>query len=67
MIKLKDIVEEINEQKEFVEFHTKLSSELNEAVLNQDMESELSDEEILDTENEDEFSEEPIEDNFEDD
>ena len=44
MIKLKDIMEEINEQKEFVEFHNKLSSELNEAVLNQ----ELSDEEILD-------------------
>ena len=43
-----DIMEEINEQKEFVEFHNKLSSELNEAVLNQDMESELSDEEILD-------------------
>jgi hypothetical protein len=44
MIKLKDIMEEINEQKEFVEFHNKLSSELNEAILNQ----ELSDEEILD-------------------
>ena len=44
MIKLKDIMEEINEQKEFVEFHKKLSSELNEAILNQ----ELSDEEILD-------------------
>ena len=44
MIKLKDIMEEINEQKEFVEFHNKLSSELNEAILNQD----LSDEEILD-------------------
>ena len=44
MIKLKDIMEEINEQKQFVEFHNKLSSELNEAVLNQ----ELSDEEILD-------------------
>lgn len=44
MIKLKDIMEEINEQKEFVEFHKKLSSELNEAILNQD----LSDEEILD-------------------
>ena len=39
-----DIMEEINEQKEFVEFHKKLSSELNEAILNQD----LSDEEILD-------------------
>ena len=39
-----DIMEEINEQKEFVEFHNKLSSELNEAILNQ----ELSDEEILD-------------------
>jgi hypothetical protein len=39
--------EDINEQKEFDEFHKKLSSELNEAVLNQDMESELSDEEIL--------------------
>lgn len=37
-------MEEINEQKEFVEFHNKLSSELNEAILNQ----ELSDEEILD-------------------
>ena len=37
-------MEEINEQKEFVEFHKKLSSELNEAILNQD----LSDEEILD-------------------
>ena len=48
MIKLKDIMEEINEHKQFVEFHNKLSSELNEAVLNQDMESELSDEEILD-------------------
>ena len=48
MIKLKDIMEEINEQKQFVEFHKKLSSDLNEAVLNQDMESELSDEEILD-------------------
>jgi hypothetical protein len=47
MIKLKDIMEEIHEQKEFDEFHKKLSSELNEAVLNQDMESELSDEEIL--------------------
>ena len=47
MIKLKDIMEEINEQKEFVEFHKKLSSDLNEAVLNQDMESDLSDEEIL--------------------
>ena len=44
MIKLKDIMEEINEQKEFFEFHNKLSSELNEAILNQ----ELSDEEILD-------------------
>lgn len=44
MIKLKDIMEEINEQKEFVEFHNKLSSELNEAILNQ----ELSYEEILD-------------------
>ena len=44
MIKLKDIMEEINEQKEFVEFHKKLSSELNEAILNQ----ELSYEEILD-------------------
>ena len=44
MIKLKDIMEEINEQKEFVEFHNKLGSELNEAILNQ----ELSDEEILD-------------------
>ena len=39
-----DIMEEINEQKEFVEFHKKLSSELNDAILNQ----ELSDEEILD-------------------
>ena len=47
MIKLKDIMEEINEQKEFDEFHKKISSELNETVLNQDMESELSDEEIL--------------------
>ena len=47
MIKLKDIMEEINEQKEFVEFHKKLSSELNEVVLNQDIESEFSDEEIL--------------------
>ena len=37
-------MEEINEQKEFVEFHNKLSSELNEAILNQ----ELSNEEILD-------------------
>ena len=37
-------MEEINEQKQFVEFHNKLSSELNEAILNQ----ELSDEEILD-------------------
>ena len=44
MIKLKDIMEEINEQKQFDEFHKKLSSELNEAILNQD----LSDEEILD-------------------
>ena len=48
MIKLKDIMEEINEQKQFDEFHKKLSSELNEVVLNQDIESELSDEEILD-------------------
>ena len=48
MIKLKDIMEEINEQKQFVEFHNKLSSEFNEAVLNQDMESEFSYEEILD-------------------
>ena len=39
--------DDINEQKEFDEFHKKLSSELNEAVLNQDLESELSDEEIL--------------------
>jgi len=39
--------DDINEQKEFDEFHKKLSSELNEAVLNQDMESDLSDEEIL--------------------
>jgi hypothetical protein len=38
---------DINEQKEFDEFHKKLSSELNEAVLNQNMESDLSDEEIL--------------------
>ena len=29
MIKLKDIMEEINEQKQFVEFHNKLSAELN--------------------------------------
>ncbi len=41
------VYNDINEQKEFDEFHKKLSSELNEAVLNQDMESELSDEEIL--------------------
>jgi hypothetical protein len=47
MIKLNDIMEDINEQKEFDEFHKKLSSELNEAVLNQNMESDLSDEEIL--------------------
>ncbi len=47
MIKLKDIMEDINEQKQFDEFHKKLSSELNEAVLNQNMESDLSDEEIL--------------------
>ncbi len=47
MIKLKDIVEEINEQKEFDEFHKNLSLDLNEAILNQDMESDLSDEEIL--------------------
>lgn len=40
-------MEEINEQKQFDEFHKKLSSELNEAILNQDLESELSDEEIL--------------------
>ena len=40
-------MEEINEQKQFVEFHNKLSSELNEVVLNQDIESEFSDEEIL--------------------
>jgi len=39
--------DDINEQKQFDEFHKKLSSELNEAVLNQDMEYDLSDEEIL--------------------
>jgi hypothetical protein len=47
MIKLKDIMEEINEQKQFDEFHKKLSSELNEVVLTQYEESDISDEEIL--------------------
>jgi hypothetical protein len=47
MIKLKDIMEEIHEQKQFDEFHKKLSSELNEAVLTQYEESDISDEEIL--------------------
>lgn len=52
MIKLKDIMEDVNqiklnEQKELVEFHNKLSAELNEAASTQDANSGLSDEEIL--------------------
>ena len=53
MIKLKDIVENMNqaklaEQAELVEFHNKLSSELNEAATTQDQNANLSDEQILD-------------------